>query len=81
MSAESQMLWQNIQTTPEETHAHNKYIMSMHFSWSCLNMTVCIFYVISDRQVSEKNAYLRILMYSYCTKQATGNTFTMKNTH
>ncbi len=41
-------------------------------------MTVYIFYVISDRQVSEKNAYLRILMYSYCTKQATGNTFTMK---
>ncbi len=30
------------------------YIMSMHFFWSCLNMTVYIFDVISDRQVSEK---------------------------
>ncbi len=35
-------------------------------------MTVYIFYVISDRQVSEKKAYLRICMYGYCTKRATG---------
>ncbi len=44
-------------------------------------MTVYIFYAISDRQVSEKNAYLHILMYGYCTKQATVNKLTIKNTH
>ncbi len=40
-------------------------------------MTDYIFYVISDMQVSEKKAYLRILMYGYCTKQATVNKRTM----
>ncbi len=40
-------------------------------------MTDYIFYVISDRQVSEKKAYLRILMYGSCTKQATVNKLTM----
>ncbi len=40
-------------------------------------MTVHIFYVILDRQVSEKKAYLHIWMYGYCTKQATVNKLTI----